>query len=320
MRSDEQPERKNPVLVSVVTPAYNAMPYIEETVQSVRGQDYPSIEHIVMDGGSKDGTVDYLKEQEYLTWESQPDRGQSHALNKGFELARGEIIGWLNADDVYLPGAINRAVTFLMEHESVDLVYGDLEIIDQAGDFVGRSKSRNFELEGQLIENLVHQPTVFMRKRVLDQVKGVDEGLHYTMDRELWLRAGIEGIRMHYLQGQTLAAFRICAGTKTYDDAPEFRLEWYLVLKGLIDLGKDMQISMEERRSAMTKTKSQYHIAKVIQALEHRDRVAIFRELFEALRQDTSLVLNRGTWKFAGMGVLGIKPDRLSRFRKNTKS
>src|SRR5262249_51487725 len=97
-------------LVSVITPSYNQAQYIERTLASVRTQDYPNIEHIVVDGGSTDATRDVLRRQSFAEWISEPDRGQSDALNKGLAKARGDIVGWLNSDDMYAPGAVRRAV------------------------------------------------------------------------------------------------------------------------------------------------------------------------------------------------------------------
>src|SRR5512137_1476425 len=127
--SSPSQEKEYP-LVSVVTPSYNAMPYIKDTIESINNQDYPAIEHIIMDGNSTDGTQELLRQYPNLIWVSEPDRGQSHALNKAFKLVHGDIIGWLNADDTYQPGAIATAVKNLSENPEYDLVYSDLQIID----------------------------------------------------------------------------------------------------------------------------------------------------------------------------------------------
>src|SRR5690242_19457333 len=100
-------------LVSIVTPSLNQARWLREAIESVRAQDYPHVEHVVVDGGSTDGTLEILREYDHLRWVSEPDRGQSHALNKGFQLATGEIFGWLNADDAYPPIAVSEAVAAL---------------------------------------------------------------------------------------------------------------------------------------------------------------------------------------------------------------
>src|SRR5438309_5772154 len=119
-------------LVSVVTPSLNQGAYIEETIRSVLDQDYPRIEHIVVDGGSTDGTLEILRRYPHLTWVSEPDGGQADAVNKGFRLAEGEIFGWLNADDLYLPGTISAAVAVLRE-TGCGLVHGGWRQIDEEG-------------------------------------------------------------------------------------------------------------------------------------------------------------------------------------------
>lgn len=121
-------------LVSIVTPSYNQGRYIEKTIRSVLNQDYPDLEYIVVDGGSTDHTLDILRKYEgRIRWVSERDGGQSEAVNKGFRMSRGEILGWLNSDDTYCPGAVRQAVTFLMEHPSVAMVYGDGYEIDEQG-------------------------------------------------------------------------------------------------------------------------------------------------------------------------------------------
>lgn len=308
---------KDMPLVSVVTPAFNAMPYIRETVESIRDQDYANIEHIVMDGGSDDGTREYLATQQHMRWWSEPDRGQSHALNKAFGKASGDIIGWLNADDVYVAGAVSKAVNFLKLHDDVDLVYGDLQIIDESSSPVGETRSRTFDLEKLLHFNFMKQPTVFMRRRLLDKLVGVDESLHYTMDRELWLRAAIAGSRIEYLENEILAGFRLCPGTKSFEDTPEFRIEWGRVLEAIAGSDDIDPALRRAARAAHRKTQAQYHVAKMTQFLEARNRMKVLTSLAKAVVRDPGLLLNRGIWKFATMGLMGIRPDRLRKFRKN---
>ena len=120
-------------LVSVVTPSYNKGAFIEETILSVKNQTYPRIEHIIIDGGSTDNTIDVIKKYEgtyNMHWVSEPDNGQSDAVNKGWRMARGEILGWLNSDDTYMPWAVETAVKFLTGHPNVSVVYGNCNIIN----------------------------------------------------------------------------------------------------------------------------------------------------------------------------------------------
>jgi glycosyltransferase involved in cell wall biosynthesis len=177
-------------LVSIVTPSLNQGRYLREAIESVRAQTHSPIEHIVVDGGSTDGTLDILAEYgDDVHWVSEPDRGQSHALNKGFALASGDILGWLNADDAYEPSAVADAVPALA---GAGLVYADVIRVDDDGENPRRVRSRpTFDLWTEL--NLgcgIYSPAVFFTREALDAVGPLDESLHLTMDYDLWVRIG----------------------------------------------------------------------------------------------------------------------------------
>ena len=178
-------------LVSIVTPSLNQARYLRTALDSVRAQTHSPIEHVVVDGGSTDGTTDILAESEGLRWVSEPDRGQSHALNKGFALAGGDVLGWLNADDAYEPTAVEQAVAALKE-SGADLVYADVTRVNDDGVNPRRIRSRpSFDLWTEL--NLgcgIYSPAVFFTRETLESVGGIDESLHLTMDYDLWLRIG----------------------------------------------------------------------------------------------------------------------------------
>src|SRR5437016_2863998 len=176
-------------LVSVVTPSFNQEEYIEATIRSVLGQDYPAIEYIVVDGGSGDSTIEILKRyQGKLTWTSEKDAGQADAINKGFARARGEIVAWLNSDDTYEPGAISAAVGYLRAHPDVAMVYGEANFIDAAGKFIGRCAHVEEFDAGRLVNysDFIVQPASFFRRSALEAVGGLDPSLHYAMDYDLW--------------------------------------------------------------------------------------------------------------------------------------
>lgn len=178
-------------LVSVVTPSLDQSRYLREAIESVHAQTYAPIEHIVVDGGSTDGTLDILAEYAGLQWISEPDRGQSHALNKGFGLATGDVFGWLNADDAYEPAAVREAVDALCE-TGAGLVYGDVTRVNDDQVNPRRIRSRpSFDLWTEL--NLgcgIYSPAVFFTREAFEAVGGVDESLEMTMDYDLWLRIG----------------------------------------------------------------------------------------------------------------------------------
>jgi len=211
--------------VSVVTPSYNQGIFIEETMRSVLLQGYPNLEYIVIDGGSTDQSVELIKRYEpwLAYWVSEPDRGQSHAINKGFRRASGDIIAYLNSDDLYLPGSIRQAVQFLSQDEEVGIVYGDCRVIDKESQTIFLGRGRDFDLFVELCWNFVQQPSVFMRRKILDLVGYLDEELHYAMDVDYWLRAAIK-LKFSYLPVE-LAAFRITEGSKTGKDLNPFDTE-----------------------------------------------------------------------------------------------
>jgi glycosyltransferase involved in cell wall biosynthesis len=181
----------DPPLVSIVTPSLNQARWLRQAIESVRSQTYAPVEHVVVDGGSSDGTLDVLREYDDVRWVSEPDRGQSHALNKGFALARGEILGWLNADDAYEPDAVEQAVAALREH-GVGLAYADVTRVNDGGVNPRRIRSRSeWRLWTELNEGCgIYSPSVFFTRTAYEAVGGLDESLHLTMDYDLWLRIG----------------------------------------------------------------------------------------------------------------------------------
>ena len=212
-------------LVSIVTPAYNSAHVIERTIASVMNQDYPRVEHIVIDGGSTDGTVDILRRYPHLRWISEPDRGQSNAINKGFRMAQGEVLAWLNADDTYNPGAISTAVQWLQSHSDVGLVHSDYHVIDEEDCHLYTLHAIDFELDQLFLTNEVPgQFTAFWHRYVLDRVGDLDEDLHYVMDYDYWLRIAMV-FPVKHIPGPCLANFRYCPGTKTHSHPEAFRAE-----------------------------------------------------------------------------------------------
>ena len=205
-----------PPLVTIISPCLNQARFLRQSIDSVLSQDYPAIEYWVIDGQSTDETVAILKEYDgRLKWRSEADRGQSHAINKGLSKARGEIIGWLNSDDTYLPGAIATVVRAFTRHPDVMLVYGEGNLMTESGHILGRfPRTQPFDL-WKLVKgtDYIQQPSCFFRKEAIDAVGGVDETLNWCMDWDLWIRIASR-FRVMYL-AECLSNCRVHGGTKT---------------------------------------------------------------------------------------------------------
>ena len=181
-------------LVTVVTPSYNQGRFIRATIESVLSQSYPNLEYIIMDGGSTDETAAVVKDYaSRLTFISEKDRGQSHAINKGFRMAGGSILSWLNSDDLYLPGAIQAAVDAFESSPGAGAVYGEGYLIDRDGDITARFPcTEPFNLWKFVhLSDYILQQTVYFRRDALDQVGYLDETLHYSMDWDILIRIGL---------------------------------------------------------------------------------------------------------------------------------
>ena len=207
---------KPPILpfVSIVTPSFNQAEFLERTIQSVLRQDYPRIEYIVIDGGSKDGSTDIIKKyQDKISyWVSEQDEGQTDAINKGFAKAKGDILAWINSDDTYNPKAVGEAVKYLIENPDVAMVYADCNFIDEHDNVIGKfnAKQTNYKL---LRRGYVHIPqqTMFFRKGYWTPL---DPSFYFAMDYDLWTRIAKQA-EIKYLPGKVWANFRIHLSSKT---------------------------------------------------------------------------------------------------------
>ncbi len=210
-------ERSERPLVSIITPSYNQGRYLEQTMLSVLQQDYPRIEYIVIDGGSTDNSLDVIKKYSgrLAYWVSVKDKGQTDALNKGFLRATGEILAWLNSDDVHNPGAVSAAVDYLQSHPDVGMVYGDLDFIDENDIHVGKFKAAQTDL-AKLKRGFVHipQPAAFFRAEFWREVGPLDPTFYFAMDYDLWVRLA-RVTTLKYLPGEPWAKFRLHSGGKT---------------------------------------------------------------------------------------------------------
>jgi len=217
-------------LVSIVTPSYNQAAYLEQTLISVLEQDYPRLEHFVVDGASTDGSVDVIRKYaDRLTWwVSEKDSGQAEAINKGLARANGEILAWLNSDDYYLPGAILGAVKAFHENPDVVLVYGNMLAVDGHGNTINMLKYNQLTLEDLLCFQIIGQPAVFFRREAYERASGLDPSYHYFLDHHLWLRIALQGQILH--MDETWAAARYHPEAKNRMKAAEFGREAFRVL------------------------------------------------------------------------------------------
>jgi len=176
-------------LVSILTPSFNQALWLKQNLQSVAGQSYPHVQHIVMDGGSTDGSVDILRSAgSSVMWRSEADDGQSDALNRAFQLSSGEIIGWINSDDAYFGSqVVQRVVEFLKVRPAVDVVYGHGALVNSDGLVIQMMWVPPFNYSLLRTYNFIIQPTVFIRRSALG-TQLANPAYDYTMDRELWLR------------------------------------------------------------------------------------------------------------------------------------
>lgn len=227
------------VRISIVTPSFNQGKFLEQTIDSVLSQDYPELEYIVVDGGSTDGSVEIIKkyEKHLAFWVSEPDRGQSHAINKGLAKATGEVFNWLNSDDYLEPGAL-QVIGDAFENPFTNVFIGKSNVMQNG---IVERHSRGTDIyPGNLAKTIgyarIDQPEHWWRKSAIDVIGPLNENLHYIMDRDWWvkylLRFGLKGI---VKQEKVLANFRLHSGSKTMAATDEFGAErnrWFLALAG----------------------------------------------------------------------------------------
>lgn len=206
----------NQSLVSIITPSYNQRQYLEETIESVLNQTYPSLEYIIVDGGSTDGSLDLIEDysNQIDLFISEPDQGQTDAINKGFRHAQGDYLAWINSDDTYQPKAVEEAVHYLEAHPRAGMVYGDAMIIDENGHPLAKFNAQPTNYERLLRGSVnIPQPAAFWRSNLWVQVGPLDPAFYFAMDYDLWVRLA-EVSELHYLP-RHWANFRLHSGAKT---------------------------------------------------------------------------------------------------------
>ena len=197
--------------ISIITPSYNQGQFLEETILSVLNQDYPNLEYFIIDGGSTDNSVEIIKKNEdrLAYWVSEKDRGQTHAINKGFKRATGDIVNWLSSDDLLEQGALKILAKEIEKNPSADFYFGDFSVIDNEGRNFFYRKSPPY-LFATLFwrRQLSNQPAVFFRQNLLDKIGYLDGSLNFCMDTEFWIRAAQQGSISHQIE-EPLAMARL---------------------------------------------------------------------------------------------------------------
>ncbi|MBN1267872.1 MAG: glycosyltransferase [Anaerolineales bacterium] len=209
-------------LVSIITPSYNQAPFLEETIRTVLGQGYPNLEYIVVDGGSTDHSVEIIQKyaDRIAWWVSEPDKGQAHAINKGLKRARGEYVAWLNSDDLYLPNAVRHAAAALQQNPAASMVHGDGILIDSEKRILDWHRYHSLTTLDLMCWQVLLQPTVFMRRSVLEKTGYLNTDYHLILDHELWIRFALQGPIIHV--PEFWAAERTHPEAKTIASAADF--------------------------------------------------------------------------------------------------
>jgi glycosyltransferase involved in cell wall biosynthesis len=210
------PTLPDPPVISIVTPSFNQGPYLEKTLQSVLSQNYPRLQYVVQDGASSDETPALLARfrDQFHHCESRRDGGQAHAINLGFAHTSGEIMGYLNSDDLLLPGALFAVALYFADHPDVDVVYGHRVVIDRHGDELGRWVLPPHDDATLRWQDYIPQETMFWRRSIWDKVGGIDDRFRFALDWDLLLRFQAAGAKFHRL-GRFLGAFRVHDASKT---------------------------------------------------------------------------------------------------------
>ena len=221
-------------LISIVVPSFNQALYLEECLGSVLDQSYSRREIIVIDGGSRDGSREILRRRERRLeyWVSEADRGQAHAVNKGWARAKGDILGWLNSDDRLEAGALDSVAGAYRSQPRAALLYGDVREIDARGGAVGGKKMADFGLRSLLLGKNMGQPGVFIPRRSYEALGSLDESLHFALDFDYFLRVWTAFPDGGAYIPQVLASSRVWEAAKTIKQGGRFGEEYRIVLDG----------------------------------------------------------------------------------------
>lgn len=277
--------------MSVITPSYNHARHIRQTIESVLAQDYWPIEHIVVDGGSNDGTVEILRDYgarypDRFRWVSESDKGQSDALNKGIAMARGEFIGWQNSDDYYYENVFQEPIRYLMEHPDVAMVYSDRNRVDEEGNCPTLDSVGSFRPELLIdLDQCIPNQAAFMRREAMQVVGGVNPDIHLGMDRDLWLRMGLIS-RIDYLPG-VRGVWRCYSTAKTFSND----LKYWREAPALLHTALAHPMLPAGMQPLVVETLHRSYIAPLLNAVVADDHALIATIRRELLVEDPQLMV-----------------------------
>ena len=289
--------------ISVVTPSFNQGVFIDDSIRSVLMQNYPNLDYIIIDGGSTDGSIEIIKKYEsYLAyWINEPDRGQSHALNKGILQAGGDILLWLNSDDICLPGSFLLAAQAFCSDPGLKLVIGQARIINSQGEIIGelRSQFSSWEELATNPRNSVRQISTFFSKSLFDELGLVDESLHIAMDTELLVR--FTQFYKPLILEDYLTAYRIHLEAKTYSQ----------LLKGYAETDR------VRPKYFLNRTMSSNYLhrsSKNWLSLSESNKYSFVERsicLFRAFKNQQSVIFTRGYWSSIKRIFSGLLNNKL---------
>ncbi len=268
--------------ISVLTPSFNQAQFLEQTIQSVIGQGYPNLEYIVMDGGSQDGSVEIIKkyEKHLSSWQSAPDGGQANAINKGFAIATGDILCWLNSDDMYLPGTLFQVATQLMNKTTPTLIFGNCLHFSEGNPEKVRGSNvvrDHKELDLSLVDYII-QPSSFWNRSAFELVGPMNEGYHFVFDWDWFLRARDKGVEF-FPDSKFLSVYRIHRAHKTGTGGDQRMKELDLIHQ---EYGSTNEINAIKRYRKITKGLDGSRIGTKILSMERLLYALFFRTLVSA--------------------------------------